>query len=726
MYSSDKPIQSIEADALGRTTFSRQLAHAILSYKETDNLTIGLCGKWGSGKTSIINMVVETIHEETSEILTDEQMIIVHFDPWNYSDRNQLIEQFFSVISSELQISSHSEKLKEAGKAIERYSDVFKWAAYIPVVGQYLTPITALVDGLGDQLQDAASKQEDLVKQKKAVVEALLEQPQKILVIIDDIDRLNNEQIRLIFQLVNSVAGFPNIIYLLSFDKSVVVRALENEQNCNGEEYLEKIIQVPFDIPDTSPEQVNSVFFERLTSILSEEDEVFDRQYWSDVFFGCIAPFLANLRDVNRICNVFKFKYDLMNGELNWIDLLAVTAIQVNAPALYDWIKNSLVDLTGSVREAGGQTGNESKGMRERYLQTFTEILPAQPETALHIIQTLFPKIAWKTSFLGSEESAEDLQHSKRIASDRYSRLYFSLDVDEIAVPKALFQATIFDYDAEKLHSFLQDMAEEEKLDYYYRELIVYVEEIPENRIELFFDELALWQEDKPIDRSGLLGLKNYRYDGYEICLRLLKRMGSNACLHKIVTGLENSGTNTIVLYSKIVDGIERAYGRIGNYPNDKNRLVNESQLSLLEEQMRLALQRNAELGDMFCLNRFEEIMPIWYYLDKDSLAAYEKRYAQFPGNVPYLLGRRSGTWQSARQYGPTFSEGKFEDVISLEALYEAVLSLKGTADYKALPDRLKDVTVGYYLWYSTQKELGEDHISQEQINECRREWDVV
>ena len=154
-------------------------------------------------------MVVETIHEETSEILTDEQMIIVHFDPWNYSDRNQLIEQFFSVISSELQISSHSEKLKEAGKAIERYSDVFKWAAYIPVVGQYLTPITALVDGLGDQLQDAASKQEDLVNQKKAVVEALLEQPQKILVIIDDIDRLNNEQIRLIFQLVNSVAGFP-------------------------------------------------------------------------------------------------------------------------------------------------------------------------------------------------------------------------------------------------------------------------------------------------------------------------------------------------------------------------------------------------------------------------------------------------------------------------------------------------------------------------------------
>lgn len=57
---------------------------------------------------------------------------------------------------------------------------------------------------------------------------------------IDDIDRLSNEQIQLIFQLVNAVAGFPNITYLLSFDKDIVVRALSNVQHCDGEEYLKK------------------------------------------------------------------------------------------------------------------------------------------------------------------------------------------------------------------------------------------------------------------------------------------------------------------------------------------------------------------------------------------------------------------------------------------------------------------------------------------------------
>ena len=56
MFSSDKPIIKIEADMLNRAVFAKQLAKAILSYSKTDNFTIGLCGKWGSGKISIINI----------------------------------------------------------------------------------------------------------------------------------------------------------------------------------------------------------------------------------------------------------------------------------------------------------------------------------------------------------------------------------------------------------------------------------------------------------------------------------------------------------------------------------------------------------------------------------------------------------------------------------------------------------------------------------------------
>ena len=59
MFSSDKPIKGKDFDQLNRTNFSKQLAKAILSYTDKDNFTIGLCGKWGTGKTSVLNMVLE-------------------------------------------------------------------------------------------------------------------------------------------------------------------------------------------------------------------------------------------------------------------------------------------------------------------------------------------------------------------------------------------------------------------------------------------------------------------------------------------------------------------------------------------------------------------------------------------------------------------------------------------------------------------------------------------
>lgn len=95
MFNTDKPINNISSDLLNRASFSEQLAKAILSYTNTDNFTISLCGKWGSGKTSILNMVETYINTLTQNYSDDEKPIIVHFNPWNYSDQTQLITQFF-------------------------------------------------------------------------------------------------------------------------------------------------------------------------------------------------------------------------------------------------------------------------------------------------------------------------------------------------------------------------------------------------------------------------------------------------------------------------------------------------------------------------------------------------------------------------------------------------------------------------------------------------------
>ena len=123
------------------------------------------------------------------------------------------------------------------------------------------------------------------------------------------------------------------MIYLLSFDREVVTRALQEEQNCNGEEYLEKIIQVPFDIPEANLDLVSNIFIEKVEKIILTEDRIndFDTGYWQSVYTNCIYPFIKGIRDVNRILNTFEFKYNLMKNEVNETDLLEITHLYIQA-----------------------------------------------------------------------------------------------------------------------------------------------------------------------------------------------------------------------------------------------------------------------------------------------------------------------------------------------------------------------------------------------------------
>ena len=91
-YNSDRPIESANQDLLGRLTFSKQLAEAIFKYGGKDGLVIGLFGKWGTGKTSILNIVVNEINSLSED--SCDKPIIVKFSPWNYTDVNVNIRMY--------------------------------------------------------------------------------------------------------------------------------------------------------------------------------------------------------------------------------------------------------------------------------------------------------------------------------------------------------------------------------------------------------------------------------------------------------------------------------------------------------------------------------------------------------------------------------------------------------------------------------------------------------
>ena len=97
MFNADQPITSSAQDILGRKSFAYALADTILSYQDRNSIVIGLFGEWGSGKTSIINLSLERIEEIANK--KNDKPIVLKFNPWNFSEQNQLISQFFKLLS---------------------------------------------------------------------------------------------------------------------------------------------------------------------------------------------------------------------------------------------------------------------------------------------------------------------------------------------------------------------------------------------------------------------------------------------------------------------------------------------------------------------------------------------------------------------------------------------------------------------------------------------------
>ena len=108
-YSTDKPIEKQEDDLLGRASFSNQLGKAIYGYEEESSLVIGLFGEWGTGKTSIINMVENEILRLSSN--DNKEPLIIRFSPWNYTDKDNLISLFFESLQTKFE--SLQTKLKD-------------------------------------------------------------------------------------------------------------------------------------------------------------------------------------------------------------------------------------------------------------------------------------------------------------------------------------------------------------------------------------------------------------------------------------------------------------------------------------------------------------------------------------------------------------------------------------------------------------------------------------
>lgn len=323
----DESVSLQKEDAFQRYPFAQRVASLIKSHSTVSSYVIGINGKWGEGKTSVLNFI-------RTELALQKDVIIVDFNPWLFSSDNQLFLSFFQILAAGIE-----EPLK--GKSAKIGEVLRDYAGALGVLGSMvgLSGAKGLFEEVGKKLSE-----KPLDHYKKELNKVLEASNKKVVVVIDDIDRLNLKEIQQIFKLIKLAADFKNTVYLLSFDDELVATALDSEYSKGGYDYLEKIIQLPLRLPKARPEAVKQFTLASVEKSLKSQQTILkenELDRFSDSFSKYLLNYIDNPRFASRYSNSVFFHVPLLEGNVNMVDLLLIEGVKVLFPNLYTFIREN-------------------------------------------------------------------------------------------------------------------------------------------------------------------------------------------------------------------------------------------------------------------------------------------------------------------------------------------------------------------------------------------------
>ena len=510
MFDADHPIINSSEDRLGRSIFSKYLARCMLDHTDLDSLVVGLYGGWGSGKTSIINLVIEELNNASMNMIDKEKPIILNFSPWSYSGQHQLIYSFFRRLSSTLRGVPYLENGDRIIHLLELYVSFFTQKP----IPKSLRTKRSVAEKITFQAREEVYAWEsgrDLTLVKAELNALLGNQKRKLIIIIDNIARLAPEEMKQIFQIVKSMGDYSNTIYLLSLDKKQVVSAIDRIDGSGGEEYIEKIVQLPFEVPPIMQQDLESILADRLLDVISMVPmETWSSESWANMYYNSLKYLFENCRDITRYVNTLHFGYSRLRDTVNPMDFFALTAIEVFAPSVYTGIRDNKDLFTDLLDHTYALDSDQLQKERLRCDEIIASSDGVQKTALLSLLIYLFPRLRAlyqpKIAFYHSEAIARRL---KRLCSPDLFDAYFRLSLQNGQVPHAEFETILsiaadtvaFDQALTRLN---QDERITKFLDQFSQEII---NAIPKNNIQSIVNALLDNGDLFPTGIAGPLSL---------------------------------------------------------------------------------------------------------------------------------------------------------------------------------------------------------------------------
>ncbi|SHM44778.1 Predicted P-loop ATPase, KAP-like [Sphingobium sp. YR657] len=349
----DRPLAGDGKDELGFGPTAERLAEALASGTSSDGLVVGVTGKWGSGKSSLINLTQAALRRRVPA----NRPHVVEFKPWLVGDRDALLQGMFAELVSgidqiELEAGNATgftlRKTERATTALREFAGLLGGVGKVVKAGGAWIP---WLGGIGGLLEDffrwmANGKSKSLTSSKKKVCDRLAKLKRALVVVIDDVDRLDPAEIVEVLRLVRSVADFPNITYVLSYDQEIVSHAvLATAKVKDGHAYIEKIVQITLPVPIPEAFDLRRWFerelwamdFPATTEVQQRIGEIIDYEG---------GRYLLTPRSVVRTLDSIRFYWTVLNDLVDLSDFIWLQFVKVGNPTLYEWITVYLTEMS--------------------------------------------------------------------------------------------------------------------------------------------------------------------------------------------------------------------------------------------------------------------------------------------------------------------------------------------------------------------------------------------
>jgi len=340
----ERPLRSgaaLDADALDRRAFASRVTEVLRRITPDEGLVVSVEGPWGSGKTSVLAMVEELLKAEPD----GERPLVVHFNPWLIGDRDALLRQFLASIAKAVRLTDHAKEGKRVAKELKTYSKAFDVLKLIPGAEPWASIVKSVVESVGDATGAAAEhKAPDVEARKEALEKALRRFPQRIVVLLDDLDRLYPAEAYEMVRIVKAVGDLPNVGYVLAWDEKYVSAALDKLGVPFAASYLDKVVQVRLPVPPLSFPQRAAMMDQGLERLPKQAlDKHFpngdDRLGW--LFHQAQHALVEQPRDVVRMFDIVAAIEPELRGEVHLADILGLATLMTKAPAVYDLLCRS-------------------------------------------------------------------------------------------------------------------------------------------------------------------------------------------------------------------------------------------------------------------------------------------------------------------------------------------------------------------------------------------------